>query len=79
MAHDKPEAGEIWEDADGCLMTFVSENTFVAFYSDEIIPVTSPLVAQPLRRIFRRDGGFCDELPLHAFRLRYPNGDAYKN
>lgn len=78
-----PRLGEIWEDAEGTLMTYAATDTknvqwWWCFGAAHPVPETNPKVIQPLRRVFLEDGTLdIDSFVNDAespYRLRYSNG-----
>jgi hypothetical protein len=78
MSSEQPEPGEIWEEADGCLLLRMPARGghppyWVAFGASHVHD-DSPGIAHPLRRRFDIHGQdvVADE------PLRYPDGLAYR-
>lgn len=73
----RPEYGEIWEDAEGCLYVNLGNPMIVrwaVFYNDELIPEHHPHITQPLRLAFDVKGNYV----LGTKPLRYPGGQAWR-
>ena len=68
---NEPMAGEIWEDAEGCLMVFMGDGEWVVFGNCETVRLDNPMVAHPLRLAFDVFG------QCAITSLRYPNGFCY--
>jgi hypothetical protein len=70
MSDTTPEFGEIWEDAEGCLMTRAKHGGWYCTLTSRTVPDDDPVIAHPLRRAFDVEGNFV----MATNRLRYPNG-----
>lgn len=70
MSDTTPEFGEIWEDAEGTLMTRAKRGGWHCAMTARTVPDDDPVIAHPLRRAFDVEGNFV----MSTTRLRYPRG-----
>jgi len=79
----RPQVGEIWEDAEGVLYTVApveapfggrTQPGVWAFATSKLIPVGYHKIDKPMARAFDTKGNFVLDRPL-----RYPNGSAIRS
>jgi hypothetical protein len=73
--------GEVWEDAEGCLYTVVTEDgRMFAFGTSQLLDTPNDMIPEPMRRVFLEDGTLDEDFAYVVNydyvegRLRYPHG-----
>ena len=54
----EPVPGEVWQEADGCLLTRSRDGRWWAFGLETTIADDSDTIARPLRRVFDERGNY---------------------